>query len=89
MVKNCGSASAYPHVYINLCNFADKSRLVPANQDGSILSKNADLDIQIKFGSGGASENVTYFFYLFYTDVNQMLDLKSKTFSSPYNMKLS
>lgn len=84
LVKNGGKSSIYPHVYINLCNSLDKSRLVPVNEDGSILLNEADLDIQLKFNRNGAPADVTYLFYLFYTDVNLMLDMKNKTFASPY-----
>jgi len=87
LLKSGGVNSIYPHIYINLCNFADQSRLVPVNQDASVLSKEANFDISVKFGTGGATDGVMYFFYLFYTDVNLMLDMKTKSFQSPYLIK--
>ena len=84
LLKNGGKDSIYPHGSVNLCNSLDKSRLVPINEDGSILLSEADLDINLKFNRGGATADVTYLMYLFYTDVNLILDMKTKTFSSPY-----
>ena len=83
-VKSGGKNTPYPHVYINLCNFNDKNRIVPLLNDGSVLAQNNDLDITVNFKTGGAAANVTYFFYLFYTDINMVLDLKNKKFYSPY-----
>ena len=83
-IKSGGKNTPYPHAYINLCNFGDKTRLVPLLNDGSVLTTNHDLDLTINFKAGGATTNVTYFFYLFYTDINMILDLKNKKFYSPY-----
>jgi hypothetical protein len=83
-IKSGAKNTPYPHVYLNLCNFGDKTRLVPLLNDGSVLSQNHDLDIIVNFKTGGATANVTYFFYLFYTDTNMILDLKNKKFYSPY-----
>jgi hypothetical protein len=41
------------------------------------------LDITLKFGSGGAKD-VTYLAYIFYTDVNMVLDLTTQTFTPYY-----
>jgi len=84
LLKSGGSNSIFPHVYINLCNSLDKTRLVPYNQDGGLLLTEGDLDIQMKFNRGGATDNVTYIIYIFYTDINLMYDMKNKRFSSPY-----
>ena len=84
VIKNGGKNTPYPHVYINLCNFGDKARLVPLLNDGSVLAQNRDLDLNITFKTGGAVAGVTYFFYLFYTDINMIFDLKNKKFYSPY-----
>ena len=83
-IRAGGKNTPYPHVYINLCNFGDKNRLVPLLNDGSVLAQNHDLDLTINFKTGGATANMTYFFYLFYTDINMILDLKNKKFYSPY-----
>ena len=83
-VKSGGKNTTYPHVYINLCNFNDKTRLVPLLNDGSVMAQNHDLDLTVNFKTGGATANVTYFFYLFYTDINMVLDLKNNKFYSPY-----
>ena len=84
VIKNGGKNTPSPHVYINLCNFGDKARLVPLLNDGSVLAQNRDLDLNITFKTGGAVAGVTYFFYLFYTDINMIFDLKNKKFYSPY-----
>jgi hypothetical protein len=79
--------SAYPHIYLNLCNFSDNSRILPflAN-DASILAKPNKLDIILTFGQGGAEKEVTYISHLFYTDFNTSYDPKTKQFSPPYIM---
>ena len=84
LVRNCAANSAFPHAYINLCNFAAKTRITPVNKGGEIVVNRSNLDINLKFKTGGATADVTYFIYIFYTDVNQMLDMKTKQFSSPY-----
>lgn len=84
-IKNCGSASMYPHLYLNLCNFGDKYRLVPSTENtGKLMASDADLDIAVKFKAGGATADVNYMFYLFYTDVNLSYDAKNAIFSCPY-----
>lgn len=83
-IENGGNDTPYPHVYINLCNFGDKSRLVPLLNDGSLLSNNHDLDLQLTFLPAGARGNANYIFYLYYTDTNQVLDMRTKKFFSPY-----
>ena len=87
LIRNCGANSVFPHAYINLCNFASKNRVTPVNKEGAIMTATENLDILLKFGTGGATDGVTYFIYLFYSDVNQILDMKTKQFSSPYLKK--
>lgn len=83
-----GKNTPYPHAYINLCNFANKSRIVPlSSSEASIFAHNHDLDIHLKFQNGGATPDTTYIFYMFFTDTNIVLDMKTKTFYSPYLKK--
>ncbi len=84
LLKSGGSNSIFPHIYINLCNSLDKTRLVPYNQDGGLLLTEGDLDIQMKFNRGGATDIVIYIIYIFYTDINLMYNMKNKRFLSPY-----
>jgi hypothetical protein len=75
----------YPHVYLNLCNFADISRVVPfLDKDATIVGKRNKLDIIMTFETGGAVNDVTYFAHLFYTDYNTAFDPKTKQFTTPY-----
>jgi hypothetical protein len=62
----------------------DKNRLIPAMDDGSCVSKRADLNIDIKFARNNSTENAIYVIYAIYTDVAIILDLKNKYFMSPY-----
>lgn len=78
-----GKNSAFPHLYIPLCPSGKETRIVPVGADGQVVNKNGDLDITLKFGSGGAKD-VTYLVYIFYTDVNMVLDLSSQTFTPVY-----
>ncbi len=80
-----GDHSAYPHIYIPLVHYSgDKNRLIPAMDDGSCVSKRADLNIDIKFARNNSTENAIYVIYAIYTDVAIVLDLKNKYFTSPY-----
>jgi len=86
-IKDGWKDSAYPHVYINLTNFGDKSRIIPTLNDGSILQKSADLELLFSFEAGGAPDGLAYIIYLYYTDNALTLDLKTKknpVFTSPY-----
>jgi len=66
----------YQHVYLNLCPTNPTTRIVPIGDNGSCITKTGNLDLTIKFGSNGATSDVTYFVYIFYTDVNMLLDMK-------------
>jgi hypothetical protein len=84
-LEDGGDNSAYPHIYIPLVHYSgDKSRLIPAMDDGSCVSKRADLNIDFKFARNNSTENAVYVIYAIYTDVAIILDLKNKYFTSPY-----
>ena len=82
-IKEGGKNTAFPHIYIPLCPSGKETRIVPVGADGQIVNKNGDLDVSIKFITGGAAD-ATYLVYIFYTDVNMVLDLSSQTFSPVY-----
>jgi hypothetical protein len=86
-MKNGAIATPYPHVYLNLTNHADKSRIVPFLNEGHLLTQSHDLDIHFNFKASGSTADVNYMIYLSYTDVNVVLDMKSRSFSSPYIKK--
>jgi hypothetical protein len=80
-----GDHSAYPHIYIPLVHYSgDKSRLIPAMDDGSCVAKRGDLDISFKFILNNSTADAVYVIYAIYTDVAIILDLKNKYFMSPY-----
>jgi hypothetical protein len=80
-----GLASAFPHVYIPLCsNYAKRECLVPATDDSSCIPRKSDLEIDILFNENNSPNNSVYVIYAIYTDVAQILDAKTKYFSSPY-----
>jgi len=84
-LRQGGENSAYPHIYIPLVHYSgDKNRLIPAMDDGSCVSKRADLNIDFKFARNNSTENAVYVIYAIYTDVAIILDLKNKYFMSPY-----
>lgn len=86
-IKAGAKSTPYPHVYLNLCNYGDKTRIIPFLNDGSILNKNNDLELTLTFGTEGAPANITYIIYLYYTDNNLTLDTKHKNqsyFTSPH-----
>jgi hypothetical protein len=74
LVGGCNS-TAYPHVYINLRNTKDGERIAPAHEDGSITALKKDLEIQLIFDAAGATENVTYCVYTFYSDTYMEMHL--------------
>jgi hypothetical protein len=70
---------------MNFCNSADKTRLVPLLNNGSIFEKDHSLDLTIMFDDNGAAPDVIYVIYLFYTDTNIILDTKNTPiFKSSY-----
>lgn len=84
-LANGGTNSAYPHVYIPLVNYgAEANRIIPSLDDGSCLTKRCDLEIGLNFVMAGSRADSIYVIYAAYTDVNTLLDLKNKHFSSPY-----
>jgi hypothetical protein len=86
-IENGWSNTPYPHVYINLCNFGDKSRIVPYLNDGSMLKFENDMELTLNFDLNGAVGDNTYIIYYFYTDNNLTLDTSHKNqsfFKSPY-----
>ena len=86
-VSNGFENTDFPHVYISLLASGNRTRLVPLGNDGSAINKNDDLAISLKFSADSVANNMVYFFYLCYTDVNMTLDLKAKKFQSPYFFK--
>jgi hypothetical protein len=84
-LRDGGDNSAYPHVYIPLVHYSgDKSRLIPATDDGSCVAKRGDLDISFKFILNNSTADAVYVIYAIYTDVAIILDQKNKYFMSPY-----
>lgn len=81
--EDSASINAFPHIYISLCPSGKETRIIPVGADGSIINKNGDLDIAVKFTSTG-SANATYMFYIFYSDTNMVLDMNAKSFSPMY-----
>ena len=81
------TSTPFPHVYINFCNYGDKSRIVPYLNNGSMLKHENDMEINFEFEGTGAVEDVTYIIAYFYTDNNLTLDTTHKNqsfFKSPY-----
>jgi hypothetical protein len=88
LVANGFSTSDFPHVYYNLCVGNGRDRMVPAlTDDANLVTKMGDLTLQLKFGANGAPADLIYIVYIFYTDVNVMLDQKNKRFISPHGLR--
>lgn len=83
-VKEGGDGSLFPHVYIDLTISKNKTRIIPAGDIGNLTTKRDTLVLDLRFGDDGATENVTYMAYVFYTDVNILYDIKKKTFETIY-----
>lgn len=80
-----GDNTVYPHVYMYLCPSGRETRIVPIGDDGQTTSKMQDIDINMSFETGGATANVVYLIYIFYTDVNMMFDMNTRQMSPYYN----
>ncbi len=86
-IENGWDKTPYPHIYINLCNYGDKSRLIPNLNNGSMLKVANEMELSINFNATGATPDVTYIIYYFYTDNNLTLDTSHPNqsfFVSPY-----
>ena len=85
--SNWDSDTPYPHVYINFCNYGNKSRIQPVTYRMD-LKDERELEVNLIFGPEGSTWDVTYIIYYFYTDNNLLLNLPKQTsnvfFSSPY-----
>ncbi len=84
-IKNGGADTPYPHVYINFGNYGNKSRIQPVTYQMD-LKDERELEVNLIFGPGGATREVTYIIYYFYTDNNLILNLpqQHQTCSSPH-----
>jgi hypothetical protein len=74
LVGGCNDTS-YPHVYINLRNTKDGERVAPVHEDGSITALKKDLEIQLIFDAVGATANVSYLVYTWYSDTYMEMHL--------------
>ena len=83
-VSEGSSATAFPHIYIPLTKGPDRQRIVPALDNGSSITKRADLEIDFKFNRSNSAANSSYIIYACYTDVNIVYDHKNRVFFSPY-----
>ena len=84
-VANCGKYTIFPHIFLNLGISGKGTRLIPIGDDGAIINSHSDLELTLKFGQGGSTADVTYFVYIYYSDVNMILDVKGKRFFPMYN----
>jgi hypothetical protein len=90
LVGGC-NGTAYPHVYINLRNTKDGERVAPVHEDGSITALKKDLEIQLIFDALGATANVTYCVYTWYTDTFMEMHLladRDAAFVNNYMQKM-
>jgi len=87
LIDNGAAETPYPHVYINLCNLGDRTRLIPFLNNGSCLEKNSNLELELTFGAGGATNDCQYIIYSLFSDAALCLDVSDKQhtfFTSPY-----
>jgi hypothetical protein len=84
-IQDGGENSPFPHIYVPLCgNFVDRERLVPSMDDGSCISRKSDLEIALQFEVANSQTSAVYVCYAIFTDVANILDVRSQYFSSPY-----
>ena len=86
-IRNGGIDTPYPHVYVNLCNYRNKTRIQPV-ATALNMKDSRELEVNLTFGEKGAPLDVVYILCYFYTDNNLLLNLPKQTssvyFTSPY-----
>ena len=86
-IRDGGVDSDFPHIYLNLCPSKNETRNIAIGDDGKSINNVGEINLHFKFGAGGAKANCTYYIYAFYTDINMVLDMKSKSLH-PYYKKV-
>lgn len=87
VVKTGHKNTDFPHLHFNLMTDGHRNRIVPQLCDSNIYNKPGDLSVSLSFNADGSAESAQYFVYLYYTDTNVVLDMKTKKFSSYYGLK--
>jgi hypothetical protein len=77
-MQNGGKDSAYPHVYVNFCNYGNKSRILPIVSDIN-MKEERELEVKFTFNAKGAAPDAVYIIYYFYTDTNIILNMPKNT----------
>jgi hypothetical protein len=73
-IQNGGKNSPYPHVYVNFCNYGNKSRILPISSDIN-MKEERELEVKFTFNGKGSAPDVAYIIYYFYTDTNMVLNM--------------
>jgi len=87
-IENGGENTLFPHIYIKFLN-ENGDRIIPLRADEKILKTPHDLDVTLTFKTGGATPDVTFYAYIFYSDVIMKLNMSSGQFSTHYKHKQS
>jgi hypothetical protein len=75
-IQDGGDNSPFPHIYVPLCgNFVNREHLVPSTDDGSCISRKANLEIAFQFEVANSQTSAVYVCYAIYTDVANILDV--------------
>jgi hypothetical protein len=77
-IQNGGKNSPYPHVYVNFCNYGNKSRILPISSDID-MKQERELEVKFTFNGKGSASDVVYIMYYFYTDTNMVLNMPKNT----------
>jgi hypothetical protein len=83
-IKEGGENSLFPHLYLNFCPSGSATRLAGHGEEGKTSTKPGNLDLNLRFRGTGSATDVTYFFYIFFTDYAMVLDYKEKQFYPVY-----
>lgn len=77
----------FPHLYFELTLPGDRNVYVPPLAELQHVTKPDDLTVTLRFVANEAPKEVVIQAQALYFDVCMQLDLRDKTFSSPYNIK--
>ena len=58
-MKNGGKDSAYPHAYVNFCNYGNKSRILPISYDIN-MKEEWELEVKFTFNTKGSAPDAVY-----------------------------
>jgi len=83
-IVNGAVQSPFPHVWIKLTNFQNKTRIAPVQDDGQKQGERKDLTVKFSFGNGGSPENAMFVICLYYGGNNLTFHGSDSKWTCPF-----